>query len=435
MNTKLLAGISLAAMAGSFWACGEGQINGKEFSDTIVESMYDTPEALESLKEQAKTDCWQNDPACAAMYGSYVDPNASNPVVSSAAVIMSSSSIYQPLPGVSSSSESIGNANKRSSSSGLVFASSGLEESSSSEASKPVTGLGSCYPVTTPIKKGGSTTWKFKGNLNSGYRTEFTEATYQWNFGDDAVPAEATVMKNVSSDAVTYAVAGLKTASVTVTMPDGASELVTCDALQVDGNPITDCVCAPTSGKSLNIEKSAIATWEVTGCKTESLPLTYEWETGIAGDGANGGYQFTEAGTKAPVVTVHNTDNTAIKVTCDPVKATVGQEYEFRITGNQIKADPLMVENGGCMLVTGSWTDQWNAPSFKILCDGTALDQSVGMTFSMTYNNKEIATATGSWGFSNAGSEIGKVQQGEFSFENICVTFTGAETVKCSISQ
>ena len=94
-----------------------------------------------------------------------------------------------------------------------------------------------------------------------------------------------------------------------------------------------------------------------------------------------------------------------------------------------------MVENGGCMLVTGSWTDQWNAPSFKILCDGTALDQSVGMTFSMTYNHKEIATATGTWGFSNAGSEIGKVQQGEFSFENICVTFTGAETVKCSISQ
>ena len=422
MNTKLLAGISLAAMAGSFWACGEGQINGKEFSDTIVESMYDTPEALESLKEQAKTDCWQNDPACAAMYGSYVDPNASNPVVSSAAVIMSSSSIFQPLPGVSSSSESIGNANKRSSSSGFVYASSGLEESSSSVASKPATGLGSCYPVTTPIKKGGSTTWKFKGNLNSGYRTEFTEATYQWTFGDDAVPTGATVMKNVSSEAVTYAVAGLKTASVTVTMPDGASELVTCDALQVDGNPITDCVCAPTSGKSLNIEKSAIATWEVTGCKTESLPLTYEWETGIAGDGANGGYQFTEAGTKAPVVTVHNTDNTALKVTCDPVKATVGQEYVLSFDGS-LNASKDSIPSGACISVSGKWSDSYNSPTAKVSCDLSCKGQcNIVVNFG---NAKD--SVDGTWN-QTATVDLGKISVGDFTPSDlVCVKFTNYE--------
>ena len=312
MNTKLLAGISLAAMAGSFWACGEGPINSKEFSDTIVESLYGTPEELEALKAQAKTDCWQNDPTCAMLYEPYVNPN-SNQTPSSAAPILSSSSgpIYNPI--VSSSSEEVVNHNTRSSSS-FTFASSAEEVSSSSEA-KPVTGLGSCKPASASINKNESTTWTFQGNPNSGYRTEFTEATYAWTFGADADPTDVLVQKNRTTEAITYKVAGKKTASVIVTMPDGATEPVICDDLQVNGDPITDCACAPTSEKSLNIEKNAIATWAVTGCKTTSLPLTYEWEADIAADGANGGYQFTAAGTKAPVVTVHNTDSTAVKVT------------------------------------------------------------------------------------------------------------------------
>ena len=108
MNTKLLAGISLAAMAGSFWACGEGPINSKEFSDTIVESLYSTPDELDALKEQAKTDCWQTDPSCAMLYESYVNPNASTPTPSSAAPILSSASgPVNPPPTVSSSSEEL----------------------------------------------------------------------------------------------------------------------------------------------------------------------------------------------------------------------------------------------------------------------------------------------------------------------------------------
>lgn len=368
MNTKLLAGISLAAMAGSFWACGEGQINGKEFSDTIVESMYDTPEALESLKEQAKTDCWQNDPACAAMYGSYVDPNASNPVVSSAAVIMSSSSIFQPLPGVSSSSESIGNANKRSSSSGFVYASSGLEESSSSEASKPVTGLGSCAPLNTPIDKKTSTTWKFTPNSSYPQKTAFTDATYEWKFVGAATP-EYTIKGKTTTEAVVYPNSGSMSASVHVTMPDGSSEDIPCDPLQVNGDPITGCECNPTSAKVIDITENAIATWAVTGCKTESLPLTYEWETGVAGDGANGGYQFTDAGTKAPTVTVHNSDNTAEKVTCEAVKATNGPEYVID------EPNTLVELPAGTIAVTMNLAENWHngdvTGNCTLQCDNT----------------------------------------------------------------
>lgn len=349
MNTKLLAGISLAAMAGSFWACGEGPINGKEFSDTIVESMYDTPEALESLKEQAKTDCWQNDPACAAMYGSYVDPNASNPVVSSAAVIMSSSSIYQPPLGESSSSESIGNANKRSSSSGFVYASSGLEESSSSVASKPVTGLGSCAPEVATIDKGGSVTWKFKANPSSGYRTEFQGATYTWNFGDGATPATDEQIGKTQSTTVTYAVPGQITATVTVTLPGGAAEeTITCDpTLFVEGSKVTGCTCKSTTADVPVDIHGGTASWAVSGCVSGNTEFTYEWD-GVAGTAT---YSVSptvlgEGDPLAPSVKITNSEFGTMTVTCEEVSIWDSENPNFQLTVpyNQQGTDPILKE-------------------------------------------------------------------------------------------
>lgn len=416
MNTKLLAGISLAAMAGSFWACGEGQINGKEFSDTIVESMYDTPEALESLKEQAKTDCWQNDPACAAMYGSYVDPNASNPVVSSAAVIMSSSSIFQPLPGVSSSSEEVINNHGRSSSSIVIIPSSSESGPASSET-VPVTGLGSCKPTKTPINKGEGTTWSFNRNSSSGYEAaKYQKASYAWNFG-----TLGTEDGKYTSGEITYANPGQATASVTVVMPDGKSETVECSPLQVNGDPITGCECNPTVD-IIDITQNAVATWSVSGCKTSSMPLTYEWDADIAGDGANGGYQFTAAGTKAPSVTVHNNDSTAVKVACGAVKATDGPEYVLSFDGS-LNASKDSIPSGACISVSGKWSDSYNSPTAKVSCDLSCKGQcNIVVNFG---NVKD--SVDGTWN-QTATVDLGKISVGDFTPSDlVCVKFTNYE--------
>ena len=381
MNTKLLAGISLAAMAGSFWACGDGPINGKDSSDVIVESMFASPEELQSLKEQAEDDCKTNDPSCAEMYGEYLNRGA-NPTPSSVTAPTSSASgPIQPQPGESSSSEALNNANKRSSSSHFELPSYAEEASSSSEA-KPVTGLGSCAPVTTPVDKNKPTTWKFTPNKTYS-PTAFADAMYDWKFGESATPAEYSIKTNTTTEAVTYASAGLMNASVNVTMPDGSSELIACDPpLQVNGDPITDCECKPTA-ETIDISQNAIATWSVTGCTTPtvSLPLTYEWDADIAGDGANGGYQFTAVGKKAPSVTVHNNDGTAVKVTCGAVKATDGPEYVLEIekptypSSQQVPQTSVDVGNAECLFVKGEWGNSGYTPKLSVECSVSCENQ------------------------------------------------------------
>lgn len=381
MNTKLLAGISLAAMAGSFWACGEGQINGKEFSDTIVESMYDTPEALESLKEQAKTDCWQNDPACAAMYGSYVDPNASNPVVSSAAVIMSSSSIYQPLPGVSSSSEEVINNHGRSSSSIVIIPSSSESGPASSET-VPVTGLGSCKPTKTPINKGEGTTWSFTRNSSNGIAASKYQgsATYQWKFVGGSIPEDHT---KFTSAEVTYVNSGKATASVIVTLTDGSSEEIQCSPLQVNGDPIT---CTVTAAGGDITTDAGVATWAAT-CSSGSDITSYVWDGTDAGPtGKTFAYTFAAKGdSHKPTLEVGNSDNTVITVPCPEVVATDASIPDYMLDGTT----KSVTVPAGTSVVTANYAKT------DIVWDGNIAGMSCNFYCQTSSNDNVVADVDG----------------------------------------
>ena len=231
-------------------------------------------------------------------------------------------------------------SSKKSSSSGLDIASPSSSSaiyidvdfptSSAEEEIVPVTGLGMCGPVTSPIEKGSSVKWKFTPNINNeaGFSAiDFAKATYAWNFGAGATPA--TDVTPSTSSAVFYANSGTATASVTVTI-DGASETIQCKPLQVNGDPITGCKCAP-EGVTGTVDYTATpdVTWSVTGCMSASTPLSYNW------NGTDGAESYTHSFTAAtasyaPVLKVGNADNTVIDVACPAVKATEGVEYVIK---------------------------------------------------------------------------------------------------------
>ena len=204
---------------------------------------------------------------------------------------------------------------------------------SSSSSVKVITGLGMCEPVTTPIDKGtGSTKWKFTPNMNAGYTAmDFAKANYAWNFGAGATPATDNTPS--TSAAVSYANSGVVTASVTVTI-GGASETIQCKPLQVNGDPITGCKCAPVGVTgSVDYTTTPDVTWSVTGCTSASAPLTYNW------NGTDGAETFTNSFTAAtasyaPTLKVGNVDNTVIDVPCSAVRVTEGAEYVIKEGGS-----------------------------------------------------------------------------------------------------
>ena len=224
------------------------------------------------------------------------------------------------------------------SSSSVIYLDVDFSSSSTKVTTVPVTGLGSCQPVTPVINKGESTKWKFSANVASDRNAfDFVKATYAWNFGAGATPA--TDATSGTSAAISYANSGVAVASVTVTMPDGSFETVQCEPLQVNGDPITGCKCDPV-GVTGSVDYTATpdVTWSVTGCMTASTPLTYYW------NGADGSESFTYSFTAAtasyaPTLKVGNADNSIIDVTCSAVKVTEGPEYEIAVRGSDGEID------------------------------------------------------------------------------------------------
>lgn len=306
---------------------------------------------------------------------------------------------------------------------------------SSSSSVVPVTGLGSCAPRSNPISKNTAVAWKFTPNPASSYKPmDFVSATYEWNFG--GLTANGTGSATTSGE-VTYAAAGDYTASVVVTMKDGSSEVEQCETLHVNGDPIS-CKCFAEGGDVTT--DAGIATWTAT-CTSVSPITNYSWN-GEDGMSTSYTYVFTEKGLKhTPILKVGNVDNTLQTVTCPEVISTDASapDYLFKLQGDMIKNDVLEVANNGCMSIRGTWTNSMYTPRLQILCDAKSDDLYSDVTFMMTYNSKTIVnykTSAGSgWGFSNVGGVIGQLKEGEIAFDNICVSFTGTETVSCKLSQ
>ena len=328
MKKKLIASISaVAAVSASFWACGDGNINPMlDPGDTQFNYMDENEFA--SVRDDALQSC-RNDIGCYMHYKAYLDGDEpiEEPVVNSSD---DSGSNQNPNPVFSSSSRGeVIIVTNPSSSSVLVFNPDPVSSSSGIEI-VPVSGLGSCKAASASISKGQSVAWKFTPN---GSNTKYTamqfasQADYKWNFGglaDDGSGVRAT------SGKVTYMNSGVANASVTVTMPDGASEVINCTPLQVDGDPITGCKCAPVGVTgSVNFLETPDVSWTVSGCVSASEVNSYTW------DGTPGEATFTktftaEAKSYAPTLKVGNADKTVVDVTCSAVKVTEGAEYTIK---------------------------------------------------------------------------------------------------------
>lgn len=427
MNMKFIAGVSFASIAAAaFWACGEGNINEMTDDDGIFGLR--TPEEWVGLKEQAIKSCEQDELGCKLMYGDYLaDPNApvEEDTPTSSASQGSQGGTTQSNPSQGGPDITITDPPPAGTSSATIIDDPGI--SSSSVEVEVVTGLGSCKPLTTPIDKGKTVVWQFVANpakYASGEKytqMDFIQrASYAWTFrGEGVTPATGTGTK---SPEITYANSGKFGASVDVTMPDGATETIECSTpLQVNGDPITGCVCT-TEATSVDYTVTPDIAWSVSGCVTASLPLKYEWD-GVAGE-ASYSKNFTAAQDGyAPTLKVGNSDNTEITVTCPAVKTTKGAEYPLEIVDNQLPNGAVEVANEGCVNVSGSWNNTYDAPNLKLDCQ-LQVNGGTGLSLNLTYNGEKVSK-TGDYNV-QASVELGAVKQGTLDYAPICITFTGA---------
>ncbi len=303
-----------------------------------------------------------------------------------------------------------------------------------SSASAPVPGESYCAPSKQTITFGESVTWTFYPNkTDMSTAMSYLNAEYSWNFGTDT---EVGTGKMVTS-AITYETTGLQTASVIVT--NGLeSRKYDCSPLQVNRLDRAICTCTGSGG---DLQMGSTVTW--TANCVGSSNSKYVWN-GVATDANTFTKSITVAdvGEKltAPTLTVQTADGSVFEgYTCEDIKVTDGPEYVFFIEGDQIPQNQMEIPSGACMFVKGSWNNWGYQPTFQVLCDGKNDDfySDVPVTFRMIYGDaiidEYVSTVGYDWGFSNRGGPIGTLMQGDISFENICIEYTGLETVLCKM--
>ena len=342
MNKKLFVGISMVtAVSAGFWACGEGTINEMTEMDNVISMQYPLDPAtgaaspeIKTLRDNAKNTC-KEDMGCYTQYQGYLEGTEPVDVPESS----SSEENQGPITNPTMSSSSRGDFNivtKPSSSSMQIIDNPDPTSSADVEITVPVTGLGSCAPASTPISKGGKVKWKFTANTaNATYRpADFAKAQFAWTF-EGGTPATGT---GATTGDIVYSASGAVGASLTVTMGDGASETIQCATkLQVNGDPITGCKCAPVGVTgSVNYLETPDVNWAVSGCTSAADITSYTW------DGVEGADTFTKTfdaavASYAPKLKVGNNDNTVVDVTCDAVKVTEGAEYTIKSANDEGK--------------------------------------------------------------------------------------------------
>ena len=222
--------------------------------------------------------------------------------------------------GKSSASEDKSSSSTGKSSSSEVKSSSSSAKSSSSSVTEEASFT--CGPEKKTISRGESTVWKMVKST-SMTASELMSSDFEWTFGDGATPATSSKRGNTSSDAVSYATSGVKTASLTYVPPSGGAKTIACDPLQVNGAAITGCKCTATS-ETVDVAEGGVAAWTVTGCTTQGANITtYTWGgTGVTGEGTSATATLAAKGDVIqPTLVVGNDDNTLQDVTCPAVKA------------------------------------------------------------------------------------------------------------------
>ena len=247
-------------------------------------------------------------------------------------------------------------------------------------------------------------------------------AEYSWNFGTDK---EVGTGKMVSSS-ITYKTTGSQTASVIVT--NGLeSRKYDCSPLQVNRLDRAICICTASGG---DLQKGTTVTW--TANCVGSSNSTYVWN-GMATDANTFTKSITVAdvGEKltAPTLTVQTADGSVFEgYTCDDIKVTDGPEYELVVQGNQLPLDRIELTEDACIIVSGSWTNEYYRPLLQLACDLQGPDATLRVSYASRYT---IVSGL-SYGIDNFRMDLGPVSE-NILYEDICVSFTKGSVVMCGL--
>ena len=326
-NILLLMGV---AVAGAFWACGDGSIITKSGDDEVALLNYGefNPEGMSELVKEAMAAC-NEDPACVKAMeaaegkleeesSSSADSTAADSLASSSSGAGSSGSNSGSSSGgvTSGSSGAAGSSSGTAGSSGSVGSSSSAALASSSSLTPASNAAGTCMSDVNPFNglgKNTPTTWKFTNT------TTVAAETYDWTFDDGASIA-------ISTDAepsVSYSTAGTHVAKLIVNKgKKSASKEITCTSIVVTGTRASGCECTTTTTSPISVSKDSPqnVTWTVSGCSTsDGSELTYTWEEGVTANGTSATKSISTGGSHAPKVTVTAESDTV--VTCQAVTA------------------------------------------------------------------------------------------------------------------
>ena len=359
MKKKLVFGLSAAAISGAFWACGSGEVinydqNLEELALTMMGDIGDAEIA------KAIASCEADTFGCAIeMRNAGGWPMSSGGTTPSSSSVQRSSSSNQ-LPQSSIAPQSSMKFVPQSSSA-PVFASSTsnppVESSSSSVIAGPGSDYGTCSPVNNPINRGEKTAWKMTKNATVNAQV-ILNADFDWTLVD-GTPATSAKHGNMSSDEITYATSGLKTATLVFTPQGGAPVSIDCSPLQVNGAAITGCKCTAVSA-TVDVAEGGVATWSISGCTSAGANITgYTWGgTGVTGEGTSGTATLAAKGDIAQAsVVVANDDNTQTTVTCDAVKAVDSNIPDFEIKTTQ---DKVTFSKSGEFALVASLPQGWH---------------------------------------------------------------------------
>ena len=195
---------------------------------------------------------------------------------------------------------------------------------------------GSCAPSKTSIYKGETVNWVFTPatlvttNVTEllEYRNSVNNSTCDWTL-NGATPESSSGKCGSDGKTVTatYSTTGEFSASVKL-----GEKTISCGSVQVTGAPLTGCSCEASSTQPDVAQGAVTVTWTVSGCHALADIASYAW-TEATGTASTATMTFTEKGqTASPTVTVTNSDNTSVDLTCPTATAVNSKAPEF--TGN-----------------------------------------------------------------------------------------------------
>jgi hypothetical protein len=310
MNSKLLLGcFGFCSVMSFFVACGSGSIDPYSVDDQVASISV-------TLDKDKSISACLADPVCKADYEA-----AENPP-SSAVIPASSSSSIPVVPGLSSGGL------VQISSGGVIppfpTSSSSLVVIVSSQSSGGISGT--CTPSPAIAELGQQVTWTFN-KADNVLVIDIMAATFDWAFQGGSEPTFSGKGASALNKTVSYNTSG----SHTTTLSINGDTPMTCAPVQVNGAPITGCVCN-VDNVSPDVAKGGVATWAVTGCLTTANISGYSWAGAPATPTPTFAHTFTTKGEAfTPTLSVYNDDNTVQPVTCPAATAIDANIPDYKL--------------------------------------------------------------------------------------------------------